>query len=125
MAEQYEPTPGIAGSALVLVEDQRAALAAVLIAQELGYSVDIAANPQAALSWIQLARYELIVCSGGEQSRSPEFILRLRYTAPHSRIVLLGGADGPIDALAELDVDVLRAPVDVNRFMTTLWRDAA
>lgn len=125
MDEQYEATPGIAGSALVLVEDQRAALAAVLIAQELGYSVDIAANPQAALSWIQLARYELIVCSGGEQSRSPEFILRLRYTAPHSRIVLLGGADGPADALAELGVDVLRGPVDVNRFMSTLWRNAA
>lgn len=123
--EQYEPGMGIAGSALVLVEDQRAALAAVLIAQEMGYSVDIAANPPAALGWIQLARYDLIVCSGGEHTRSPEFVLRLRYTAPQSRIVLLGGADGPLDALAELGIEVMRAPMDVNELVGSLWREAA
>lgn len=125
MDEQYEPGMGIAGSALVLVEDQRAALAAVLIAQEMGYSVDIAANPQAALSWIQLARYDLIVCSGGDQSRSPEFILRLRYTAPHSRIIVLGGAEGPLDALRELGVEVMHTPMDPNEMVTSLWPAAA
>ncbi len=34
--------PGTRGSALVLVGDERAALAAVLMLQEMGYSVDIA-----------------------------------------------------------------------------------
>jgi len=117
---------GMAGSALVLVEEQRAALAAVLVLQEMGYSVDIAANPQAALSWIQLARYELIVCSGGgDLSRSPEFVLRLRYTAPQSRILLLGGPDGPPNAMDALGVEVLRAPMDVNRLVGHLAERAA
>ena len=107
--------PGIRGSALVLVEDQRAALAAVLVLQEMGYSVDIAANAEAAMSWIRLARYEWIVCSGGGQhSQSPQFALRLRYNSPGSRILVVGGPDQPADSLREIGVEVLRPPVDVN-----------
>ncbi|MBM4415612.1 MAG: hypothetical protein FJ035_05060 [Chloroflexi bacterium] len=86
----------------------------------MGYSVDIAANPQAALNWIELARHDLIVCSGGDQSRSPEFILRLRYTAPQSRIIVLGDADRPLNALTELRVEVLRTPMDPNAMVTSL-----
>ncbi len=106
---------GTSGSALVLVKDQRAALAAVLVLQEMGFTVDIAVNTEAAMAWIRLARYQWIVCSGGgEQSQTAEFALRLRYNAPHSRILLFGGPDGPLDALDELGVEVLQPPVDVN-----------
>lgn len=106
---------GTSGSALVLVEDQRAALAAVLVLQEMCYSVDIAANTEAALSWVRLARYEWIVCSGGgEHSRSAQFALRLRHNAPGARILLVGTPEEPAEALNELGVEVLRPPVDVN-----------
>lgn len=108
------------GSALVLVEDQRAALAAVLILQEMGYSVDIAVQPEAALDWIRLARYQWIVCSGGgEQGRSSTFAERLRGTAPRSRILLVGADGAPLDSLDELGVEVLHAPVDVNMLVDT------
>ncbi len=59
------------------------------------------------LAWTWLARYEWIVLSGGgEHSNSAEFALRLRYNAPHSRILMVGDADGPLDGLGELGVDV-------------------
>jgi DNA-binding response OmpR family regulator len=111
--ESYRP--GLRGSALVLVEDQRAALAAVLVLQEMGFSVDIAGQPEAALSWMRAARYDWVVCSGGgEHSRSAEFAMKLRYNAPQSRILVLGGFDTPPDGLGELGVQVMRAPVNVN-----------
>jgi DNA-binding response OmpR family regulator len=114
------------GSALVLVEDQRAALAAVLILQEMGYSVDIAVQPEAALDWIRLARYQWIVCSGGgEQHRSDSFALRLRHTAPQARILLVGSDGASLDALHEIGVEVLQAPVDVNMLVDTFAQEAA
>src|SRR5262245_21501851 len=60
MSEAESTRTPTRGSALVLVEDQRSALAAVLILQEMGYSVDIAVQPEAALEWIRLARYQWI-----------------------------------------------------------------
>lgn len=114
--EAREPvTPGIHGSAMVLVEDERSALAAVLLLQEMGYAVDIAGTADAALSWVRLARYDWIVCSGGgDHSRSVEFVRQLRYSAPGARILVVGGPDEPRDDVAELGVEVLRPPVDAN-----------
>lgn len=107
-------------NALVLVEDQRAALAAVLILQEMGYNVDIAVQPEADLDWIRLARYQWIVCSGGgEEGRSSTFATRLRHTAPRSRILLVGADGAPLETLHELGVEVLHAPVDVNMLVDT------
>ena len=76
MREEYAPGPR--GCALVLVDDQRAALASVLLLQEMGFSVDVSVQPEAALSWVRLARYEWVVCSGGGVTSNPEFLLRLR-----------------------------------------------
>jgi len=126
MSEAESTRTATRGSALVLVEDQRAALAAVLILQEMGYSVDIAVQPEAALEWIRLARYQWIVCSGGgEQSRSFDFALRLRHTAPHARILLVGSDGASLDGLHEIGVEVLHPPVDVNMLVGTFGPEAA
>jgi DNA-binding response OmpR family regulator len=123
MQSHDNPRPGMRGSALVLVEDQRSALAAVLVLQEMGFSVDIASQPEGALSWVQHARYEWIVCSGGgEHSRSADFAQRLRFAAPQARILLV---DGPVDLLESLAVEVLRPPVDVNMLMDRFAERAA
>ena len=121
----HSPRTGSRGSALVLVEDQRSALASVLLLQEMGFSVDVSAQPDAALSWIRLARYEWIVCSGGDRTSSPDFLLRLRYATPLARILVLGGSDVPADGLDALGVEVLHGHVDVNALVSRFAQTAA
>jgi DNA-binding response OmpR family regulator len=117
--------PGIRGSALVLVEDQRAALASVLLLQEMGFSVDVSAQPEAALSWVRLARYEWVVCSGSDHVSTIDFLLRLRYAAPGARILLIGGTATSVDGLDALGIEVLRPPVDVNMLVDRFAQEAA
>ena len=119
------PRTGNRGSALVLVEDQRSALASVLLLQEMGFSVDVSAQPDAALSWIRLARYEWIVCSGGDRTSSPDFLLRLRYTTPRARILVIGGSSVPADGLDALGIEVLHGQVNVNTLVSRFAQTAA
>lgn len=126
MHDAFDEFPsGTRGSALVLVEDHRAALASVLLLQEMGFSVDVSAQPDVALSWIRLARYEWVVCSGGDRTSSSDFLLRLRYATPHARILVIGGTDAPTDSLDALGIEVLHAPVDVNMLVDRFAQEAA
>ena len=111
--------PGTAGAqALVMVSDQRAALAAVLVLQEMGLSVDIAADPAAALSWARMSRYRVVVAAGSADGA--ELALRLRYAAPRAQLIMLADRTAPIEELTALGVEVLRPPINVNALVSRL-----
>ena len=52
-----------AGSALVVIGDDRVALALVLVLQEMDLAVDVAVDGPAAVEWARRAAYDLIVCA--------------------------------------------------------------
>lgn len=111
---------GTRGSALVVVEDTRAAFASVLILQELGMAVDVVVRPEEAVQWLDNARYAVVVC-GAAGGLPPELVaLQVRYRAPQARVLVLAGATTPQDGLHELGVEVLRPPLSVNDLMTRL-----
>lgn len=102
-----------ARSALVLVTDPRAAVAATLVLQEMGYTVDLGSEPGYALRWLRRARYDVIL-AGGVGVAIPTFAARLREAAPDARILLMAERalmDGDLGALR---VEVLQMPMDVN-----------
>jgi hypothetical protein len=107
------------GSALVCLGDPRAELATMLILQELGLSVDLAADPESAIRWVRQARYELLVV-GGADVPLRTVALRMRHASPEARIVLLADDREPPDGLAPLGIEVLRPPLDVNALMRGL-----
>ena len=121
----YDALPGSGfgthGSALVAIEDERAALAAVLVLQEMGLTVDIAADHEAALEWAVRARYEVVICGGAQHTRTSEFVVRLRYSAPETRVILLAEPGTTPEGLDDLGVEVLPSPVDVNMLVERLW----
>jgi DNA-binding response OmpR family regulator len=110
---------GTAGSALVVLDDQRTALASVLVLQEMGLTVDVAADRDAALAWVRMARYAVIVCGGGTTEQLVEFALKVRAASPATRILMLGNF-GPQPALTGIDVHILRPPVNVNALVEQL-----
>lgn len=107
------------GSALLCLSDPRAELATMLILQELGLSVDLAADAESAIRWVRQARYELLVV-GGAGIPLRAVALRLRHASPEARIVLLADDRDAPDGLAPLGIDVLRPPLDVNALMRGL-----
>ena len=109
------------GSAFVALDDDRAALATVLVLQEMGLTVDIAADREAALQWATRANYTVVVCGGQEQPQTSEFVIRLRYSAPQTRVILLAEPEFVHDGLDAIGVDVLPSPVDVNMLVERLW----
>lgn len=110
---------GTLGSALVLVDDERAALATVLVLQEMGQAVDVASDRDAALTWVRLAHYGVIVC-GTPADTAAETALRLRFAAPGARVLMLSE---PTSHAAELDlmgIEVLQTPISVNTLVDRL-----
>lgn len=109
------------GTALLCVANRRAALAAMLVLQEIDLGVDVAPDLDTALRWARQARYDLIVAGGNGIAAA--LAARLRHAAPHGRLVILAGeADvwEPLDAFARLDVELLPPPQDVNLLMRCL-----
>ena len=90
----------------------------MLVLQELGLSVDLAADAESAIAWVAQARYALVVIGGCRHAA--QVALRLRHAAPDARIVVLADADDPVDDLDHLEVRVLRPPLDVNALMEGL-----
>ena len=115
------PLFGRHGSALVAIDDERTALAAVLVLQEMGRSVDVAADLDAALEWAVRANYSVIVCAGREQPETSEFVIRLRYSAPLTRVILLVDPEQEQNGLEEIGVELLPAPLNVNMLVERLW----
>ena len=119
MANSTEPGYGTTGSALVLLDDQRAALSIVLVLQEMGLTVDVAADRDAAVAWARMARYAVIVCGGAGIEELLDFALKVRVTSPLTQILLLGHF-GAMPELAALDVHVLQPPANVNTLVDRL-----
>ena len=109
------------GSALVALDDERAALAAVLVLQEMGHAVDLAADGEAAFEWAIRAAYTVVLCGGLEREASCDSVVRLRRLAPRTRVLWLAAPGPPPDRLRELGVEVLTAPVNVNMLVERLW----
>lgn len=119
MTNSIEPSYGTSGSALVVLDDQRSALSTVLVLQEMGLTVDVAADLGAATAWARMARYAVIVCGGASVEDLVAFALRVRASSPLTQILLLGHA-GPIAELDGLGVQVLQPPVNVNALVDRL-----
>lgn len=117
------PTPGFGGqgSALVVLDDERTTLATVLVLQEMGLTVDIATDREAALERAIRASYSVVVCDGADEPESRDFLIRLRHATPRTRVLWLAPRERTPDGLEELGVEVLTAPVDVNTLVQRLW----
>ncbi len=63
-----DPVPrfGMHCSALVALQCERAALAAVLVLQEMGLAVDIAVDRDRSVDWAKQAGYSFVVCGGDD-----------------------------------------------------------
>ena len=116
---------GRRGSALVLVEDARISRATVLVLQEMGLTVDVAGEREAALKWLSRANYSVLICGGGALAALSAFVIEVRFRAPQTRVILLADPDFTHDGLDELGVAILPAPVDVNMLVERLWPTTA
>jgi DNA-binding response OmpR family regulator len=116
---------GRAGSALVVLDDYRAALAATLLLQELDFAVDVAVDEASVLSWVKQARYDLLLCGAGPDQRPEAMAMRLRRAAPAARVVMLAPEGTTPADLRPLGIEVVYPPITVNVLMDRLWRTAA
>ena len=112
------------GSALVALADQRAALAAVLVLQEMGLTVDIASDRDAALAWVRMARYAAVLCDGDSPEGVTDFALKVRAASPSTQIILLAHF-GAHETLDEPGVHIMKPPVNVNALVAHLRTLAA
>ncbi len=108
-------------TALVILADPHPAVATTLILQEMGYSVDLGAEPAYALRWLQRARYD-VVLAGGVGVGVLSFATRIREAAPRSRILVIAEPGMRVDDAARLGIETIDAPVDVNE-MVDLFRE--
>lgn len=109
------------GSALVALDDERAIHATTLVLQEMGLTVDVACDLPSALEWVEAADYELLVCAARVRGSALDFARRVRYLARETRILMFAEPGFDSAGLAELGVEVLHAPVDVNRLVARVW----
>jgi len=109
------------GSALVALDDERAIRATTLVLQEVGLTVDVVADLPSALDWVEAADYEIVVYAGRGHAPALDFARCVRYLARDTRLLVFAesGFDG--SGLDELGVELLDAPVDVNRLMQRVW----
>ncbi|MGE3960698.1 MAG: hypothetical protein AB7F65_03350 [Dehalococcoidia bacterium] len=103
-------------SGLVIMSNARAAVATTLILQEMGLSVDVGAEPEYALRWLQQARYDVVV-AGGPGVGVASYAARLRDAAPTSRVVIVPEPEMDPDDAVQLQVEILEPPVDVNQLV--------
>ncbi len=113
------------GSALVVLDDERAMFATTLVLQEMGLTVDLATDLGSALEWVEAADYAVVVCPGRADSSILDFGQRVRYLARETRVFVFAerGFDGA--GLSEIGIEVFPAPVDVNALVSRLWPTTA
>lgn len=109
-------------TALVILADPHPAVATTLILQEMGYSVDLGAEPAYALRWLQRARYD-VVLAGGAGVGVLSFATRVREAAPRSRILVLPEPGMRADDAARLGIETIDTPVDVNQVVALFRED--
>lgn len=115
------PRFGMHGSALVALDDERAALATVLVLQEMGLAVDIAVDRDRSIEWAKQAGYTYVVCGGDDEAGVKDFAAKMRFAVPQTRVFLLAGPDFDRGGLDAIGVEVLPSPVDVNALVDLLW----
>ena len=108
-------------TALVILADPHPAVATTLILQEMGYSVDLGAEPAYALRWLQRARYD-VVLAGGAGVGVLSFATRIREAAPRSRVLVIPEPGMHPEDTVRLGIETIDAPVDVNQ-MVALFRE--
>lgn len=110
--------------ALVVIADDRVALATVLVLQEMNLAVDIAMDGDAAVAWARRNEYDVIVC-GPDGDAAIDLALRFRMEAPDAKVYLLTAPGDEMTALWILGVELIAPPLDVNTLMSTFWRTVA
>lgn len=116
------PRFGMHGSALVALDDERAALATVLVLQEMGLAVDIAVDRDRSVEWAKQAGYTYVVCGDdNDEAGVKDFAAKIRFAIPQTRVLLLAGPDFDQGGLEAIGVEVLPSPVDVNALVERLW----
>jgi hypothetical protein len=105
---------------LVSVEDERDALLAALVLQEMGLSVHFTDGEEGALEYALHADYAVVVCGRYEQRHGAAFAIRLRSSAPLTRVILLADPELVRDELDGLGVEVIPTPVNVNALVERL-----
>lgn len=108
------------GSALVALDDDRAALASKLVLQEAGLTVDVTRSLEDAIGWLEAAHYEIVIAAGRAGEDSADFAIRARYLSRDTRVILLAEAGFDDAPMADLGVEVLAAPIDVNGLMAII-----
>jgi DNA-binding response OmpR family regulator len=112
------------GKALVVIGDDRLALATVLVLQEMNLAVDIAIDGDSAVSWSKRAGYDMIVVGPGGDA-AIDLALRFRMSAPDAQVFLLTAPGEETTALWVLGVELIAPPLDVNTLVSRFWRAAA
>ena len=105
---------------LVSVEDDRDAMRAVLVLQEMGLSVHFDDVKEGALEYPLHADYAVVVCGRYEERHGAALAVRLRSSAPLTRVILLADPELVRDGLDGLGVEVLPTPVNVNALVERL-----
>ncbi len=124
MADRANWETDSTGRALVVIGDDRVALALVLVLQEMDLAVDVAVDGDAAVRWARRAGYDLIVCGPGDAGVT-DLALSFRMADPDARVVLLAGPDSPLATLDMFDIEVVRPPLNVNTLVWRFWPTAA
>ena len=115
------PRMGMHGSALVAIEDERAALATVLVLQEMGLVVDIVDDRDRSVEWAVKANYSYVICGEDETNDVTEYALRIRLAIPSTQVIVLAEPGFDNNALVAAGVEVMRSPIDVNVLVERLW----
>jgi DNA-binding response OmpR family regulator len=110
--------------ALVVIGDDRVALATVLVLQEMNLAVDIAIDGDSAVAWSKRGGYDVIVCGPGGDA-AIDLALRFRISAPDASVYLLTAPGEETTALWVLGVELIAPPLDVNTLVSRFWRAAA
>lgn len=115
------PRMGMHGSALVAIEDERAALATVLVLQEMGLVVDIVVDRDRSVDWAVKANYLYVFCGGDDTTDVTDYAMRIRHAVPTTQVIMLAEAGSNHTALVAAGVEVMRSPIDVNVLVERLW----
>ncbi|HJM88725.1 MAG TPA: hypothetical protein QF624_03745 [Dehalococcoidia bacterium] len=112
---------GMHGSALVAIDDERAALATVLVLQEMGLVVDIVVDRERSVDWAVKANYSYVFCGGDDSSDVTDYAIRMRLAVPGTHVIALAGPGFDHSELDAAGVEVMPSPIDVNVLVDRLW----
>lgn len=105
------------GSALVYLDDDRAALQVVLMLQEFGLTVDLVGDSSSALTWATHAHYSLVICGGDFSHHLLAY--QARRASPETDVLLMSRLPARV-SVTNAGVELFPLPLDVNAFASKL-----